>query len=47
MLALDWANLTLLGAFMVGLLVGVIVTIRLAKILAEFLRGERGKPNDR
>lgn len=44
MLGIEWANLSLLGAFTVGLFTGVIVTTRLAKILAEFLRNERDRP---
>jgi predicted exporter len=42
-LGLEWSNLTILGAFGVGLFVGIILTIRLAKILAEFLRREKEK----
>ena len=35
MFAVDWANLTHLAAFGVGFLVGVIVTIRLTKVVAD------------
>jgi hypothetical protein len=42
-LAIDWANLSYLGAFFGGFLTGIIVTSRLTKIIAEFLRNERNQ----
>jgi len=42
-LGIIWSDLSYLGAFIVGLFTGIVLTIRLAKILAEFLRNERGK----
>jgi hypothetical protein len=44
-LAFDWANLAAAGAFVAGLAVGVLVTIRLAKVLAGYLIDLR-KQND-
>lgn len=41
MLAVTWANLGYAGAFIFGLLVGTIATIRLAKVIAEFFAGLR------
>jgi len=40
-LAFDWANLAYAGAFVVGLLVGSIVTIRLAKVIADFFKAQK------
>ncbi len=37
MLAFDWANLAYAGAFVAGALAGAVVTIRLAKTIAQFL----------
>ena len=41
MLAVDWANFAYAGAFVLGLLTGSIVTMRLSKVLAEFFRQQR------
>ena len=32
----DWDNLTIAGAFIIGTAAGALVTIKLAKVLAEF-----------
>ena len=37
MLAFDWANLAAAGAFVAGLAAGSIITIRLAKVIAQYL----------
>jgi len=36
-LATEWANLTLAGAFLGGLAVGVLASLRMAKLLANYL----------
>ena len=50
MLGVDWGALGLVGAFAVGSAFGVIVTLRLAKVLAAFftdLIENRRHPDDR
>jgi hypothetical protein len=39
--AFDWTNLGFAGAFVVGALAGAVVTIRLARVVAEMLRDIR------
>ena len=46
MFAFDWANLAAAGAFVAGLAAGSIITIRLAKVLAQYLTDLR-KETDR
>ena len=43
----DWANLGYAGTFVVGLLAGVIVTIRLAKVIAQYLVDLRRHDGDK
>ena len=38
---MDWSAVTHAGAFIVGVLAGTIMTTRLARVLAQFLRRER------
>jgi hypothetical protein len=40
-LAVEWSNLGYAGAFAFGLIVGVVLTTRLSKVLADFFRAER------
>ena len=37
MLATDWANLTIAGAFLGGLAVGVVASLRIIKLLGNYL----------
>lgn len=41
MLGFDWTNLGFAGAFVVGALAGALVTIRLARVVADLLRDIR------
>ena len=41
MLAVEWTNLGYAGTFLAGVLVGILVTIRLAKVLIDWLRANR------
>lgn len=43
MAAPNWDAVTLAGAFGLGTLVGAALTLRLAKLIAEFLRRERDR----
>ena len=49
MFAVDWTAIGFAGTFVVGALAGVIVTIRLSKVLIEWLREDdhehRGGPS--
>ena len=48
MLAFDWASLGLVGVFVVGAAFGVVMTLRLAKVLAQYLTDLRkGNDHDR
>lgn len=38
---MEWSNLGYAGAFLLGTLVGVVTTIRLAKVIADFFKGQR------
>jgi hypothetical protein len=42
-LGVDWAAVTIAGAFGIGTIVGALLTIRLAKVLADFFRRERDR----
>jgi len=39
--AVDWANLTVAGAFILGATLGAVAVLRLVRVVAEYLRGER------
>jgi len=39
--AVEWSNLTVAGAFVVGILAGAIATIRITRHVLEYLRRER------
>jgi hypothetical protein len=41
--AVEWSNLGYAGTFVVGILVGVVLAIRLAKVLAQFFGDLRDK----
>lgn len=43
--AIDWSNLTVAAAFLVGAALGSVATIRIMRHLMEYLRKER-KPDD-
>lgn len=43
MAAVDWQNIGYAGTFVFGILTGVVVTVRLARVLSDFLRSERDK----
>ena len=47
MLAVDWEHLTIAGAFIVGTGAGALVTVKLAKVLAEFYAHRVGRGDDR
>jgi hypothetical protein len=40
-LGVDWANLTAVGAFVVGVALGVVLTIRLLRVALDVVRRER------
>jgi uncharacterized membrane protein len=40
----DWANLTVAGAFVVGVIAGTIATIRVLRYLLSYLRREQDDP---
>jgi hypothetical protein len=45
--AFDWASLGLVGTFAVGAAFGVVMTLRLAKVLAQFFTDQiRRHPDD-
>lgn len=41
MLAFDWANLGIAGAFVVGIVSGCVLSIRMLRVAVEVLRRER------
>jgi uncharacterized membrane protein len=42
--AVEWSNLTVAGAFLVGAVLGTIGTIRILRYLLDYLRNERDDP---
>lgn len=46
MLATDWTSLTAAGAFIAGLGVGILLTIRVGKFIAAFLSDIRKKEEE-
>ena len=43
--AVDWTNLTVAGAFVVGAVAGTIATIRVLRYLLSYLRREQDGPD--
>lgn len=44
--ATDWSDLTLAGVLFAGIGLGAVITLRLAKTLADFYRGVQKRDND-
>lgn len=43
MLGVDWTSATIGVSFFVGVVTGILLSVRLVKVLAEFLRKERDR----
>jgi hypothetical protein len=45
-ITVDWTSLTGLGAFVVGVAVGVVLTIRVLHVALDVIRSERSRGDD-
>lgn len=47
MIGIEWENVNLVGAFLVGTLFGTIATLRIVRYVTNFFRGGEGQPGAR